>query len=209
NWTPATTPNGPNDIATFATSNVRFVAPEGDTQVNSIVFNAGASPFTIAVLAPTLTISGVGITNNSGITQNFAPGPGVIEFLNTATAGGSNITYTVTGLVQFSDNSTAGTSIFTNKSEVKFSVNSTAGNVTMDNLAVLVFEGAATAGDGTFTNDEGGFVQFATGGAPTAGNASFTNPGGTVSGGGGGFIVFNSGTAGNATLINNGGAVSG
>src|SRR5262249_9719854 len=132
NWTPATTPNGPNDIATFATSDTRFVAPEGDTQVNSIVFNPGASSFTIAILTPTLTISGTGITNNSGITQNFAPGPGVIEFLNTATAGGSNVSYTAAGLVQFSDNSTAGNAIFTNKSEVKFSVNSTAGNVTMD-----------------------------------------------------------------------------
>src|SRR5229473_30530 len=42
NWTPATVPNGPNDTATFATSNVRFVAPEGATQVNGIVFNPGA-----------------------------------------------------------------------------------------------------------------------------------------------------------------------
>src|SRR6266436_6196527 len=73
NWTPATVPNGPNDTATFATSNIRFVAPESATQVNGIVFNPGASRFTIALLTTTLTISGVGITNNSGITQNFAP----------------------------------------------------------------------------------------------------------------------------------------
>src|SRR6266516_6387386 len=76
NWTPATIPNGPADTATFATSNQRFLVFESDIEVNGIVFNRGASAFTIAPqLAPTLTISGVGITNNSGIVQNFAPGP--------------------------------------------------------------------------------------------------------------------------------------
>ena len=50
NWTPATVPNGPNDTATFATSNIRFVAPEGATQVNGIVFNPGAlSHYSIAL----------------------------------------------------------------------------------------------------------------------------------------------------------------
>src|SRR6266446_10585151 len=100
NWTPATVPNGPNDTATFATSNIRFVAPEGATQVNGIVFNPGASRFTIALLTQTLTISGVGITNNSGIMQNFAPGPGAIDFTNSATAGSLTL-FTNRGTVQF------------------------------------------------------------------------------------------------------------
>ena len=208
NWTPATSPNGPNDIATFATSNTRLVAPEGDTQVNGIVFNPGASSFTILLLAPTLTISGAGVTNNSGITQNFAPGPGGIDFMNNATAGGSNVVYTDAGLVQFFNTSTAGNSSFTNNGAVKFFDTSTAGTATLVNNAEILFQGSSTAGNGTFTNDGGGTVIFSSG-TPTAGNGIFTNTGGAVGGGGGGFIIFNSGTAGNATFTNNGGAVSG
>src|SRR5713101_4819680 len=189
NWTPATVPDGPADTATFATSNIRFVAPEGATEVNGIVFNPGASRFTIALLTTTLTISGVGITNNSGITQNFAPGPGAIDFMNSATAGGSNVAFTDAGTVQFFNTSTAGNATFTNNGAVKFFDTSTAGN-------------------GTLTNSGGGIVIFSDG-TPTADNGTFTNTGGAVSGGGGGFIVFNSGTAGDATFTNNGGAVSG
>ena len=63
------------------------------------MFNAGASAFTITVgpgvfpLFPELTISGVGITNNSGIAQNFVTAVdgmglnGFIKFTNSATAG--------------------------------------------------------------------------------------------------------------------------
>jgi hypothetical protein len=63
-----------------------------------IVFNPGANSFKITAdsrLAQTwvtLTISGPGITNNSGVTQNLVAGPtvigvgGTIEFLNAATA---------------------------------------------------------------------------------------------------------------------------
>ena len=213
NWTPATVPNSPNDTATFATSRVRFVAPEGATEVNSVVFNPGASQFTIALLTTTLTISGSGVTNNSGINQNFAPGPGETDFTNSATAGGSNVVFTNAGNVQFFNTSTAGSATFTNNGAVKFFDTSTAGTVTLNNNAEILFQGSSTAGNGTFTNSGGGTVIFSDG-TPTAGNATFTNTGGAVNGGGGGFIVFNSlnemrGTAGNATFINNGGEVAG
>jgi hypothetical protein len=46
NWTPATIPHGAADTATFAFSNTRRVFFAADTEVNGIVFNAGASPFT-------------------------------------------------------------------------------------------------------------------------------------------------------------------
>jgi len=207
NWTPATVPNGPNDTATFATSNIRFVAPEGATQVNGIVFNPGASQFTIALLTTTLTISGVGITNNSGITQNFAPGPGEIDFTNSATAGGSDVVFTNAGNVQFFNTSSAGNVTFTNNGAVKFFDTSTAGDVNLNNNAEILFQGNSTAGNGTFTNTGGGIVIFSD--QATGGDATFINAGGAVSGGGGGSIIFNSGTAGNATFTNNGGAVSG
>src|SRR6478609_2013897 len=56
NWTPAHVPNG-----------------AANTEVNGITFTAAATnPYTItANPGLTLTISGVGITNNSGTTQNF------------------------------------------------------------------------------------------------------------------------------------------
>src|SRR5437764_9423301 len=88
NWTPRTIPNGPSDTATFATSNTTNVFLSANTEVNGIVFNAGASAFTI-ISAPLsqgtvqLTIGGVGITNNSGITQNFVasvPGRLFLQF---------------------------------------------------------------------------------------------------------------------------------
>ena len=47
NWTPATVPNGVNDVATFAASNTTDVTVSLETSVNGITFDPGASPFTI------------------------------------------------------------------------------------------------------------------------------------------------------------------
>src|SRR5439155_16862419 len=47
NWMPATIPNSPTDTATFATSSITGLSLSSLIQVNSIVFNAGASAFTI------------------------------------------------------------------------------------------------------------------------------------------------------------------
>jgi len=213
NWTPATVPNGPADTATFATSNQRFLVFESDIEVNGIVFNRGASAFTIAPqLAPTLTISGVGITNNSGIVQNFAPGPGSAQlvFTNSATAG-SLTAFTNTGNITFGGTSTADHATFINNNVLGFTNSATAGNATVTNNSQLRFDNSSTADHATITNngDTGGIVTFLEGTpAATAGNATITNNGG--------LIVFNLGiisstncTAGNATFINNGAAVSG
>ncbi len=211
NWTPAIVPNGPADTATFARSNQTGVFITLDTEVNGIVFNPRASAFTIAsepTLEPTLTISGMGVTNNSGIVQNFVVSPGGAQmfFSNSATAG-SLTAFTNTGTITFGGTSTAGNATFTNNNLVNFFNTSTAGDATFTNNSVLRFEESSTAGNGTFTNNggTGGFVVFS--GipdiiSPTAGDSTFTNSDG-------GFIVFNSGIAGNATLTNNGAAVSG
>src|SRR6266496_3289472 len=92
NWNPRTVPNGPSDTATFASSRQTGVFIAFDTEVNGVVFNPGASAFTIAsepTLAPTVIISGVGVTNNSGIVQNFVINAGSAQmfFSNSATAG--------------------------------------------------------------------------------------------------------------------------
>jgi hypothetical protein len=70
NWTPVGVPNGPADIATFGLSNTTDVSISANTEVNEIVFTAAATnPYTItASPGLTLTISGAGITNNSGRT---------------------------------------------------------------------------------------------------------------------------------------------
>ena len=156
NWLPTTVPNGPSDTATFAFSNVTDVSLSAITEVNGVVFNPDASAFTITN-TPTfpLTISGVGITNNSGITQHFVmdqnesgDGRG-INFTNSATAGtatafsiiGGSGAYGSAGEMRFLDSSSADHGDF----EVFGSYNDSYTHGT------LYFEGNATAGQGTFT----------------------------------------------------------
>jgi len=79
NWTPATVPNGPADTATFAVSNNSAVSVIANFEVNGIAFSPGASAFTITSLPTSegtiaLTISGTGISNQSGTGQNFVAG---------------------------------------------------------------------------------------------------------------------------------------
>ena len=72
NWTPNTVPNGPNDIVTFEASNQTDVTISTSTEVSELVLRPSASDFTIQVTAgQTFTISGSGITNSSGIGQNW------------------------------------------------------------------------------------------------------------------------------------------
>jgi len=209
NWTPRTVPNGPADTATFVRSNQTDVLVTTDIEVNGIVFQPRASAFTIdfPLNAPTLTISGVGITNNSGIVQNFAPSSGntFITFLNSATAG-SLTAFTNNGNITFAGTSTADNSTFTNNGQVNFVNTATAGDATFTNNAVLIFDNSSTAGNGTFTNP-GGIIVFRSdnpvvGNVPTGGNGAFTNQDA-------GFTVVDADTGGDATFINNGGAVSG
>jgi len=72
NWRPATVPNGASDTAFFDLSNSTDLSISANTEVNGIVFdsNARLNPFTITARPGfTFTISGVGITNNSGVTR--------------------------------------------------------------------------------------------------------------------------------------------
>lgn len=94
NWTPATVPNGPADIATFDQSNTPDLVTPVDIQLNSMVFDPAASGFTItAALNSRITFSGAGIINNSGVAQNFMTLPAdnflisEIVFRRSATAG--------------------------------------------------------------------------------------------------------------------------
>jgi autotransporter-associated beta strand protein len=147
NWTPMTVPNGATDTATFQSSNVTDVSLSARvTQVNSIVFNAGASAFTImpaANLLADLEIVGTGIVNNSGIVQNFGTTVfGAIVFRNSATAGDRTSFTNAAGFTLFLDSSNAGNSRFINNAatgptkslgETQFQNSSSAGNATVIN----------------------------------------------------------------------------
>ena len=198
NWTPNTVPNGPADVASFGLSDTAAVSIQVDIEVESIVFNPGASPFSFTMDAPSfgggnLTISGTGITNNSAVLQNFSvDGSGIISFTNAATAGNGTI-FTLNYYVEFGDTSTAGTASFVANGAP--GPDASAGGV--------IFWGNSTAGDATFILN-GATVDYAFGGlvtfsnSSTAGNGVFVLNGPTRSGPYASTINFaHSATAGN------------
>lgn len=74
NWTPAIVPNSSSATAIFATSTVTSLGISHGTRVNGITYNAGASAFTVSNTQFSFDFDGVGITNNSGLVQNFVAG---------------------------------------------------------------------------------------------------------------------------------------
>jgi autotransporter-associated beta strand protein len=202
NWMPNTVPNGPDDIATFAASSQTDISVSGAIEVNGITFVPGASDFTINVVeSVVLTISGTGITNNSGITQKFFSGE-VIFFLNSATAGsGTEITNTATGFslpqTDFFDESSAGEAVIVNEGGIRINGGS----------GVTYFSGNATAGSATITN-MGAAVRFASEGScifdvdSTAGNSTLINIAGAKDAVRQGFDFRANSNAGSATIMN-------
>ena len=192
NWTPATVPDGPHDVATFGVSNQTSVLVVETVLLDSIVFDAGASAFTITSAAlpkpfANVNMIGGGIINNSGINQTFVAqasdgglGVGHIFFFNHSSAGSS------TTLINSSGHSGGDTTFF------DFS---TAGDATIIN------EGSPPLGGS-------GTLEFWDN--ASAGNSLIINHGGTDAVTGGGEIDFkNSSTADHATVICNGGEADG
>ena len=211
NWTPTEVPNGPADVATFGLSNTTDVSISANTEVNGITFTAAATnPYTVTASSGlTLTISGVGIVNNSGIAPNFVTvAGGEIRFTNKAT-GGSNVSIsndggttnffdhaTATGIignesgsVQFVNRSTAGSATIFGQSgdggSVSFSDSSSAGSARINFsggiLYHITFDGHSTADSATLSSGEEGSVEFFD--HSSAGNATivaFLNPFGGV-----------------------------
>src|SRR5204863_3749171 len=110
NWTPSTVPDGPTDIAAFGTSVQTSVSLSQPIAIGAIIFNAGASAYTITYETK-FVFDGAGIINNSGVTQNIVIGPianpGVTFFNNSASAGISTV-FTNSGSILFNNTSTAG-----------------------------------------------------------------------------------------------------
>ncbi len=221
NWTPATVPNGSADTATFGVSNIS-PSIRDFIDVDSVVFSSGASAFTIAVdpdpttgHSASLSFDGVGIVNNSGITQAFslptgAFSAGSMVFTGNSTAGNQ------TTFLNNGGNNEAGAA------EIFFMDDSNAGSGTFTNTAGSTFGGDleffdnSSAADGIFTC-QGGAVSGFGGGViafwdnATAGSGTFFAQGATARNAGAGFITFFSGspTAADATLTATGGTGGG
>ena len=88
-------PNDPSDIATFDVSNVTAISLHY-VDLSEIVFNPGASAFTIVGGLYGISFYGAGITNNSGVVQTLGAVSDFyseINFYNSATAGENTILY--------------------------------------------------------------------------------------------------------------------
>ena len=215
NWNPATVPDGPADVATFAASSQTNVSVTSGITLDSIVFQPNASPFTISTSSEfaTVLISGAGVINNSAFAQNFLIGAaghdqGALDFSGSATAGnaiysegGAAVRGSFGGTISFFNSSTAETATFFLNGGV---ANMAAGG------GVLFFD-TSTAGSANFTINAG-TVRGATGGHvefahnSTAGSATLTANRGT-NGAGGGTIFFlddSKGGQANVVLLGNG-----
>src|SRR4029077_17199859 len=120
-------PNGPNDISTFGASQTTEINQSASVDLNGMAFDPGASAYTISFTG-FFEISGTGIVNNSGLTQNFTADVdrvfgdfGIIYFKGNATSGES-VNYEVKGgplndylggQLWFYDQSSAGSGTFT------------------------------------------------------------------------------------------------
>jgi autotransporter-associated beta strand protein len=189
NWVPNTVPNGPDDIATFDMSNITAISANGSIDVNSIVFNPGASAYTITGGSfEGLSVTGAGVINDSGTMQNFDTITpfGNIFFTNSASAG-SDAIYTANagrfsgeegGDITFFGNSNGGSATLIAKGsqfdgnfhgEITFADNSSAANATViaeagaiSGGALVNFDDGASAGDATLIAN---FSQSGYGGA--------------------------------------------
>lgn len=149
NWSPPTVPNAPTDIATFDVSATTNLSISAITQVGDIVFNPGASKYTIVVPQEiALYITGEGIRNDSGT-------DGQATFTNNA----ATMIAARGGSTYFSQNSAAGDATFINNGAAGFGIgsgvtsfsgNSSAGHCRcINNGGVTDFFGNATATSAT------------------------------------------------------------
>ena len=235
NWTPATVPSTTADTATFGSSSLTSL-DQAYLSVGSIVFNPGASTYTINPSSIyKSTMSGPGIINNSGVLQNINL-PAVPQFagdeewgdnlfiLALSATAGTMVQYTVYGssgadcktddpaVVEFLNTTTAGSATFL--------VNPGTGFGDCRGLAGSVgFFDSSSADNATLITNAGVLdtfdfssylanVFFAEN--STAANATIINYGGNTTQRLGGWTeFFDQSSAGDATIINDGGSVTG
>jgi len=212
NWGPTTIPNGPADVARFAFSNTTFLSLSAAVEVNEIRFAGGASSYNIALsTASPMTVSGVGVINNSGIAQSFVVGGSAMNFTNNAFVG-PLVAFVITGGNPAGVVSFTGTS---NACKAPFLIFSQYLNYPADRRSSFggktIFSGTSTAGNSAILN----YGSLFAGNAPgvtvfsensNAGHASLNNQGGAQNGSFGGETDFvDSASAANAGLAGFGG----
>jgi autotransporter-associated beta strand protein len=218
NWTPATVPNGPSDTATFGSSGKISLSFSAEVEVNTVTFNLGASGYSITS-TPTnaLTISGAGVVNNSGVTQEFVAnqdesGNGFqtgITFRNNATAGSATSFSVIGGAV--SDYGSGGVISFWDNASADHAAFEIFGSVAdAFQPARVNFNSTSTAASASFIVHHGdggwnGELNFVGG---DGGAALITNDGSSVSFGPAGSLEF-PGDAADSTITNNGARGSG
>jgi len=117
NWSGNTVPtasaNAPLNVATFGASGTANVSINTAATVGSMLFMTGAQAYNFTISGGnSLTLSGVGIVDNSATAPQFTLGgasAGTLTFQNAATAGDANINIQSGGLLQFQGNSSGGT----------------------------------------------------------------------------------------------------
>ena len=161
NWVPNTgAPSSVADRGFFNTSSITSITPTNGLSAGALIFNAGASSYTITSLPGlSMAIRGAGVTNNSAATQTFVVGSGmtntqnILVFFNAATITGSNVVINtqgtslstaMSGSLQFADTASAGTASIFNLSataaggvggSTTFFNSSNAGTATITNSA--------------------------------------------------------------------------
>jgi autotransporter-associated beta strand protein len=215
NWMPRAVPNGSSDIATFFTTNQPFVQLSAPVEVSQTNFMVGANTFTISMPAfTTLTLSGPGVMNLSGVTQQFALSGndngfvGGMLFANSANAGtltsydleGGRVEGITGTYVEFFNSSTAGSASFVLNGPTVDGGNGASiffGDDASADHATIVNQGAAL--EGAF----GGQVAFA--GRANAAFARIVNNGASGNSPVGGALIFfqENSSAGQATITMN------
>lgn len=223
NWTPATVPNGVNDVATFDASSITNVTVSSSVQVSNIVFNAGAPAYSIAPAnnATNLTFNGTGVINNSGILQNLG---GTVDVSSLSTllfmkSSSPDHLVSITQTFSFNGSANAGDCTFVvghtfNRSFFNGEASAASGNFQVTQNGIT-FDYTSTAADASFVlngsagEQLGSVVSFLR--EASAGNATFTVEGATSRGddGRGGVFFADSSSADNATIVIAGGTNGG
>jgi len=239
NWTPPTVPEQDADTATFGVSNTTSILNSNKLEIAGINFVPGASTYTITwITQRSVMLVGNGVTNNSGVTQNFivgnsmGPKQATLTFAGAANAGSmtSYTNYGFAGSITFQDESSAGSAALVNSVSnsagegglIQFTGSSTADHASFVNSAnsssavpgQINFFDSAQAGFATFANPggmplgHGGLIQFY--GTATAGHGVFTCEGGEGTDAPGALLwIYDGASAGNASFAANGGQTEG
>ncbi len=132
NWSTGMVPNGPAETAIFGISNVTAISIPPDLSVGTVIFEFQSSAYTITFSAGDFFEFNDGISNVSGLTQNFVAGTdgsgnaGIFQINQAASFSGPNIFTTEAatvpggnvGIVQFVDESNAGDATIINNGGV-------------------------------------------------------------------------------------------